>query len=56
MTELWAKNACPYMGASTIFDYILALKLANFNIFTWDLFYMIHRHETHIIAKLEVDW
>ena len=56
MTELWAKNACPYMGASTIFDYILALKWANFNIFTWDLFYMIDRHETHIFAKLEVDW
>jgi len=56
MTELWAKNACPYMGADAIFDYILALKWANFNIFTWDLFYMIHRHETHIIAKLQVDW
>ena len=56
MTELWAKNACPYMGADAIFDYILALKWANFNIFTWDLFYMIYTHKRHIIAKLQVDW
>ena len=47
MTELWAKNACPYMGARTIFDYNSALKWANFNIFAWNLFYMMHRHETH---------
>ena len=26
MTELWAKNACSYMGARTIFDYNSALK------------------------------
>ena len=56
MTELWAKNACPYMGADAIFDYILALKWANFNIFTWDLFYMIYTHKRYIIAKLQVDW
>ena len=26
MAELWAKNACPYMGAQTIFDYNSALN------------------------------
>ena len=26
ITELWAKNACPYMGARTIFDHNSALK------------------------------
>ena len=49
ITELWAKNVCPYMGVHPIFDYILALKWSNFNIFTWDLFYMINRHKLHII-------
>ena len=39
------------MGAQTIFDYKLALKWANFNIFAWNLFHMMHKHETHIIAK-----
>ena len=29
ITELWAKNTCPYMGARTILD----CKWANFNIF-----------------------
>ena len=48
MTELRAKNVCPYMGAHPIFDYILALKWSNFNIFTWDLFYMINMHKLHI--------
>ena len=52
MTELWAKNACPYIGALTILDYNSALKWANFNIFARNLFYMIYRHKTHIIAKL----
>ena len=51
MTEIWAKNVCPYMGTRTIFNYILALEWANFHIFAWELFYMIDRHETHIIAK-----
>ena len=26
MTELWAKNVCPYMGARTILDNNSALK------------------------------
>ena len=51
MTELWAKNVCPYMVAHPIFDYILALKWANTNIFTWDLFYMINMHKVHIIGE-----
>ena len=54
MTELWAKNVCPYMVTRPIFDYILALEWANFNIFTWDLFYMIDMHKLHLIAKLEL--
>ena len=48
MTELWAKNVCPYMARVPYFDYILAVELANFNIFTWDLFYMISSHKLHI--------
>ena len=47
MTELWAKNTCPYMGARTILDYNSALKWVDFNIFAWNLFYKIHRHKTH---------
>ena len=54
MTELWAKNVCPYMARVPYFDYILAVELANFNIFTWDLFYMISSHKLHIIAKLQL--
>ena len=27
MTEIWAKNVCPYMGTCTIFNYILALEM-----------------------------
>ena len=54
MTELWAKNVCPYMARAPYFDYILAVELANFNIFTWDLFYMISSHKLHIIAKLQL--
>ena len=29
MTELWAINACPYMGVRTIFDYNSALKFSQ---------------------------
>ena len=54
MTELWAKNVCPYMARVPYFDYILAVELANFNIFTWDLFYTISSHKLHIIAKLQL--
>ena len=42
------------MATRPIFDYILALEWANFNIFTWDLFYMIDMHKLHLIAKLEL--
>ena len=58
MTELWCvgKKRMPiYMARVPYFDYILAVELANFNIFTWDLFYMISSHKLHIIiAKLQL--
>ena len=54
MTKLWTKNVCPYMARAPYFDYVLAVELANFNIFTWDLFYMISSHKLHIIGKLQL--
>ena len=35
------------MVAQPNFDYILALEWANFNICTWDLFYMIDMHKLY---------
>ena len=54
MTELWAKNVCPYMGMHPNFDLIMAPECPKCNIFTWDLFYMINRHKLHITAKVEL--
>ena len=31
MTELWAKNVCPYMARVPYFDYILAVGLGEKN-------------------------
>ena len=54
MTESWAKNVCPFMGAHPYFDLIMAPECPKCNIFTWDLVYMINRHKLHITAKVEL--
>ena len=55
MTELWAKNACPYMGADANPDYTPAPKWTNLNTLTWDPLYMIYTHKRHTIAKPQVE-
>ena len=50
------KKHMPIYGNAPYFDYILALEWANFNIFTWDLFYMISSVKIHNISEGEVNW
>ena len=54
LTELRGVTRLPYMGASTNFDYYCAIKWPNFNIFQWDLFYMISTHKLHHISKFQL--
>ena len=54
LTELWHQYACPYMGAHAKFDLLIAPDWPNYNIFWWNLFYMINRHKLHIIVEQEL--
>ena len=53
MTKLWTKTRCPYMGANGILGYYCAIKWPNFNIFQWNLFYMISTLKLHHIPKFQ---
>ncbi len=52
LTELRAMARCPYMGARANFGRFWAITWPNFNIFEWNLFYMINTLELHHISKL----
>ena len=52
LTELWAKAGCPSGRPRANFGGFWAITWPNFNIFAWDLFYMITTPELHHIAKL----
>ena len=52
LTELWAKAGCPSGRPRANFGGFWAITWPNFNIFAWDLFYMINTPELHHIAKL----
>ena len=54
LTELRAKTVCPYMGGGPYFDLIMATECPKYNIFWWNLFYMLDRHKLHIIAKYQL--
>ena len=43
-----------YMGAHAKFDILIAPDWPNYNIFGWDLFFMIKRHKLHIIVEQEL--
>ena len=39
------------MGMNPYFDLIMSTEYLKYNIFVWNLFYMINRRKLHIIAK-----
>ena len=53
MTEIWAETYTPKYGASADFDIYRAIKWPNFNIFGWDLRYMISWYNIHILCDLQ---
>ena len=53
LTKLRAITRCPYMDARANLGYYCAIKWPNFNIFQWDLFYMISTLELHYISKFQ---
>ena len=53
VTKLWPKCACPYMDARANFDRFMALEWPDYNIFAWNLFYMISTLELHHISKFQ---
>ena len=53
LTELRGLTRCPYMGANGILGYYCAIKWPNFNIFQWNLFYMISTLKLHHIPKFQ---
>ena len=53
LTELRDLTRCPYMGANGNLGYYCAIKWPNFNIFQWNLFYMISTLKLHHISKFQ---